>query len=129
VSLAARSVHNLEEEMATTRIHEVELYSKSSPGRSLEISLEATAALSAHDTEVCVDEIEEITLKLRFPHNSAEDLNVDIDPTEGIGVALCEFFEHEFESVYADAWEAIARVGRHHPHGAWNRERRGRDHE
>jgi hypothetical protein len=115
--------------MTTTRIHEVELFTRSSPGRSLEITLEATAALSANDTDVCVDEIKEITLKLRFPHNSAENLNVDIDPTEGIGVNITEFFEHEFEAVYADAWEEIAGVGRHHKHYVRNRERGDRDHE
>jgi hypothetical protein len=102
--------------MSVTRYHEFEIYSQSDAGLiGLAVSFDVTVSLSVHDSEVCVDEITEITLAISNkmfgrlaigagPHS----LSIDIDPTEGLGAALCSHFEHELESIYADDWQKIA---------------------
>ena len=76
--------------------------------------LEVGAALEAHDTEIVVEEIEEITLKICDPElrGSPVEHEIEIDPAEGIGVGLVDWLATEFESRFAEDWQEIATESR-----------------
>ena len=68
--------------------------------------LEVSAAIEAHDTEVCVDEIQEIALVI------CGAMKVSVDPIRGFGLSMNDWLTSEFESRYADDWQEIATESR-----------------
>ena len=77
--------------------------------------LEVGAALEAHDTEVVVEEIAEITLKIQLvvsPFRTPVSRELTIDPIRGFGLGLRDWLTSEFEARFAEDWQRIATESR-----------------
>ncbi len=83
--------------MSVSRTHHIEIDSKG------QAELEVVAALSVSDNDVFVEEIEEITLKVRKGHDIAglQWQEISIDLLSPLAAALNTFLVREFESIYA----------------------------
>ena len=93
--------------MAVTKYHEFEIYSQDRDGRTVEVTLEVGASITVDDTEVCVEDIDEISLQIWTEPDKKINLNFDLD-IDRFSRPLIQWMTRELKGVYADDWQEIA---------------------